>query len=386
MKSIVLAATAASILINLNTSVWAAEPDPVASFATSFGSQAKCAMVLPTATQTTRSSNRIGAIAQYQTSDGKPYDAATENPTQIVTMLESKPWCAPKSLALPIADDYQGGGTVDLRQKVLDAGLDFKITLSKIFNLVDITANYVDAVAYGVDDLKYFLADTGDQKDAVRSITSRGEDCAESLASPASQMVYRICTGTIKLGLYYKREVKGSLVDLTLSALKVNFDVHFLEQLSSVKPCKDGAPAAANPKPAAAVPATPSAAATPKAAAKPATTTTTVTPEVAGAAVGAAVTAALTAMSKNQQATDTTPATGQKPADKPAAQTPAQPAAQTATAAPDPAKCYDIAYFTSSPSAVIGVRLSPTGTGEGSVNALAKALAKTKETSPPAHQ
>lgn len=314
-------------------------------------------MVLPTATQTTRSSNRIGAIAQYRTSDGKPYDAETENPTQIVTMLENKPWCAPKSWALPVADDYQGGGTVDLRQRVIDAGVDFNVTLSKIFNLVDLTANYVDAVAYGADDLKYFLADTGDQKDAVRSIISRGEDCEESLASQKSQMAYRICTGTIKLGVYYKREVKGSLVDLTLSALKVNFDVHFLEQLSSVKPCKNDAPAAPS-KPAAAVtPTTKGAVATPKPGAS------AVTPE----AVGAAVAAALTAMSKDQQPANVAPAATPKAADTPA---------KTQTASPDPQKCYDIAYFTSSPNAIIGVRLSPTGTGDGSVAALVKALAR----------
>jgi hypothetical protein len=381
MKHALSVATATTILMTAGTSARAEGPDPVAAFASTFGSQSKCAMVLPTATQTTRSSNRVGAIAQYQTSDGKPYDATTENPMQIVTMLESKPWCAPKSVALPIADDYQGGGTVDLRQKVLDAGLDFKITLSKIFNLVDITANYVDAIAYGVDDLKYFLADTGDQKDAVRSIISRGEDCSESLASQASQMIYRVCTGTIKLGIYYKREVKGSLVDLALSALKVNFDVHFLDELSSVKPCKDDTPAAPNPKPATgAAPAT-KGGATPKPAAKPAATPTTVTPEVAGAAVAAAVTAALTAMSKGPQSADTTPAAGQKPADKPAAEAPAQ----TTKATPDPKKCYDIAYFTSSPGAVIGVRLSPTGTGQGSVDALEKAVSKAKETTPPTH-
>jgi hypothetical protein len=362
MRSIIFAVAATAILINPDKSARAAEPDPVATFAASFGSQSKCAMVLPTATQNTRSSNRIGAIAQYQTSDGKPYDAETENPTQIVTMLESKPWCAPKSWPLPGVADYQGGGVVDLRQNVLDAGVDFNVSLGKIFNLVDLTASYVNAVAYGVDDLQYFLADSGDQKDAARSIISRGEDCEESLASPKSQMAYRICTGTIKLGVYYKREVKGSLVDLTLSALKVNFDVHFLEQLSSVKPCKDGAPTA---------PAKPAAAATPApkagAAATPTPAATTVTPE----AVGAAVAAALTALSKNQQ-----PAAAATP--KPA-ETPAKAAATT----PDPQKCYDIAYFTSSPNAVIGVRLSPTGTGEGSVAALVKALPKSPV---PAHQ
>ncbi|SFH94906.1 hypothetical protein [Bradyrhizobium sp. Gha] len=366
MKTMMFAVAATAFWINSDKSAWAAEPDPIATFASSFGAQSKCAMVLPTAAQTTRSSNRIGAIAQYQTSNGKPYDAETENPTQIVTMAESKPWCAPKSWPLPVANDYQGGGTVDLRQRVIDAGVDFNVTLNKVFNLVDLTANYVDAVAYGVDDLKYFLADTGDQKDAIRSIISRGEDCAESLASQKSQMVYRICTGTIKLGVYYKREVKGSLVDLTLSALKVNFDVHFLDQLSSVKPCKNDAPAAPS-KPAAAVaPATKGAAAT----SKPASTT--VTPE----AVGAAVAAALTAMSKDQSAN-----TGAAPAPK-ATDTPAK----TSTASPDPQKCYDIAYFTSSPNAVIGVRLSATGTGDGSVAALVKAVTKKPETASAAHQ
>jgi hypothetical protein len=367
MKSMVFAVAATATLISSGKSARAAEPDPIATFAASFGAQSKCAMVLPTATQTARSSNRIGAIAQYQTSDGKAYDAETENPLQIVTMLESKPWCAPKSWPLPVADDYQGGGVVDLRQRVLDAGLDFNVTLSKIFNLVDLTASYVDAVAYGTDDLKYFLADTGDQKDAIRSIISRGEDCAESLASEKSQMVYRICTGTIKLGVYYKREVKGSLVDVTLSALKVNFDVHFLEQLSSVKPCKNDTPAAPNKSAATATPPTKGAAATPKPAA------TTVTPE----AVGAAVAAALTAMSKDQRPANAAPSVATKATDT---------AAKAATAGPDPQKCYDIAYFTSSPNAVIGVRLSPMGTGDGSIAALVKALAKKQESVSPAHQ
>ncbi|MCP3391929.1 hypothetical protein NLM27_24355 [Bradyrhizobium sp. CCGB12] len=357
---------------------WAAFAEPGDSdaqeaFATMLGRITKCSMILPTATQTIKSANRIGAVSELSL----VYSATVNSnfPKEIVTKNDNKPWCTPKAaFKLPDAADYQQHGNVPFRQKKLDIGGSAKVELEKIFKLVDASWSYVDAVAFGISDIQSVDLDTGDQKASIGAMLDRGAECSDSLKSTQSQMIWRICTGQVKLGVYFNREVRGSIVNANLGALQANFEAHYQSELSGVAetPCKGdspvaagaGAPGARSTGSSPAVAPSPARAATPVAN-SPSAATSPSTNQAIAAAAGAAAAAAVVAVLGGS---------GTQPgaAAAAAAAAPAESKPKNDTADPD--KCYKYAIYESAPNAVVGVNLTPKGSGSLSVVGLTKAV------------
>lgn len=322
-------------------------------FADSFGRISKCAVLVPTATQTLKSANRIGSIASYSS----VYNATTDArfPKQILTKDDTKEWCTPKSaIKLPERDDYQLLGDVPFQQHKFELGGSAKIEVGKLFKALDLSWEYVDAVAVGIENIKSTDLDTGDQRSAIAVMKARG-DCDETLKQSSQQMIWRICTGKVKFGVYFNRAVKGSIVNLNLGSVQAGFEVHYQNELSSVAevPCTGTSPAvkgaeapggkkqdAAIPKPA--VESTPGAPAAPS-----------------GAKVAEAVSAGAKEIAKAMGADPAAVKT--EVAEKPAGLA-------------DESKCYNYAIYESAPDAVVGVRLSPIGSERTSVVGMAKAV------------
>ncbi|MBX3521598.1 MAG: hypothetical protein KF807_00170 [Xanthobacteraceae bacterium] len=210
----------------------------------------KCSVLLPPATQTDESANRLGAVGFFKL-EYLEQNAPTRYRGQIYSRVPQSPLCIPRKTELPIKKRYQDLGSLPNEMRIDEVKADLKFELSGILTALNITYENISAVLVGINDVWQYELYPTPRDNVMRDILSlqteeNDEYCAKTLKSPQAQMIYRVCTGQVTVGFYFKKAVKGNVLNIAIGNVKAGAGASWLKQQSAEAPCS--APVAASKK------------------------------------------------------------------------------------------------------------------------------------------
>jgi hypothetical protein len=352
-----------------------------------------CSELIPDATQTIDSSNRLGAILTLNQEYLAPPPATGQSYRgEILTRDRTKPWCTPADkYPLPTIDSYQTLSDIPERQEILDVGGSVQIAIGQYLKLLNISAENIKGISLAAANVKSYELSPGRQNLVMDALIAQ-PDCVDALQAKTSKMIVRVCSGDVTLGVYFKTAVSGSILNLAIGQLTAGINFHYLNETSSVVPCTTTAPATKAGSTTTKQPTAPAAAkSTGNGAAKAPGKSTTAAPVVTKSGVTLSVTGNGSTDStkppisfsvsvtsggnapQSNPAASPTPAASPKPAASPSPSASPTPAATDTSA--DPAKCYSFAKVIGPSNGVFGINLSPQS-GADSVSGLFKARKK----------
>jgi hypothetical protein len=354
MKKLVSIVSVFALTLGLLATGLHAQPETMGgaeeSLATMMASH-RCSVLLPIATQTKDGINRVGAASLFTYEYIGPKLKNRSYRPVIFSQVIDKPWCAPDTMPLPTDQDFQKEGTLQEQQYILEKSLQIKAEFTKYLELINISAENIKGVSYGVKNMKAYNLSPKNQEKIVRALTAdKSEACQRTLADKNSRLIIRVCTGEASLGVYFKKAISGEILNIAIGNLaKLGVTLKYNEEQSAVEDCKSSPPKPDAPKPAAndskPTNAKPSDKPTDKPGTKPVVEAKPKSgvPQVTFTEADGKLSAQLqSGGDEAKPAGDSKPAGDVKPA---------------ATAAPD--KCYKFAKFVADPDSVIGVYLSP---------------------------
>ncbi|WP_316159475.1 hypothetical protein [Bradyrhizobium sp. SZCCHNRI3042] len=216
--------------------------DPEEAFSTMVAKYHACDLFTPNESETNDSSNRVGAVIGVNREYlAPPPKSRRLYRGRIFSRDINAPWCTPdEKYPLPQAASFQKIYDFPEQQRSTEMGLGFQLEVAKLFNGLSISWENIKAVSFEVSNAHAYTLSPGRQEAVMDNMVAQNtRSCNRALNAANSQMIIRVCTGKVTLGVYFKNAVSGSALNIAISQIiTAGFNGKYQEEAASVTPCQ----------------------------------------------------------------------------------------------------------------------------------------------------